>query len=169
MLRLLTDDYFAFLRERLLAPVATLDILAYVINFQFYKKFYRSTQLFNLILSSKNKGARVRLILDSSPQVSPNHRTNLFTATKLKEHGFDVKMQTIPHPLHSKAFCFDSSLLVVGSHNLTQSALTNPLEMSVATDDPLIVKNFLSIYDRLYGSPITAPWSRKLWRKSSTK
>lgn len=169
MIRLLTGDYFEFIRQQLLTPLRTLDILAYVINFQFYKKFYRSTQIFNLILSAKKKGTAVRIILDSSPQTSPNHRTNLFTAGKIAAQGIPVRMQTIPHPQHAKAFLFDNTLLVSGSHNLTQSALSNPLEMSIATDDAALVNIFSTTYNHLFNSNLTTPWERKLWPKSRTR
>ena len=75
--------------------------MAYVINFHFYKHFYRSSNIFQLLKYKHSKKVQISLILDSSPQYSPNHRANFFSFKRLSEIGIKVKMQQGRQPQHS--------------------------------------------------------------------
>jgi len=166
LITILTDDFYNFLRRKLNDPLSSISLLAYVINFQFYKKFYRSTHIFNRIIELHKKGISVRIILDSSTQLAHNHRANLFAVKRLTEAGIPVRMQATPTPQHAKAILIDDKLLIAGSHNLTQGSMVNPFELSFAITDIPVVKGFASYYDQLYNSTLTRPWERKLWPKS---
>lgn len=168
-MRVLTTDFFSALRDSLALDIANLRILAYVINFQFYKKFYRSSAIFHRILQLHKNGTSVKVILDSSPAHSQNHRANLFAFSRLNENGIHVRMQAHTKPQHAKVIIIDDKILFVGSHNLTEGSLTNPFEISFAFTDPGLVKSFREYFDALWSNEYTIPWERRQWPKSKGK
>ena len=52
--------------------------------------------------------------------------------------------------MHSKAFCFDSDVLIVGSHNFTENANTVNLEMSVLTTDKDDIMKYINYFETLW-------------------
>jgi phosphatidylserine/phosphatidylglycerophosphate/cardiolipin synthase-like enzyme len=168
-LRILYEDYFSTLRSYLSLDLRHLRIMAYVLNFQFYKKYYRSSWVFNRILELHKKGTKIRIILDSSPSFSHNHRPNLFASKRFFEHGIPLRMQTITHPQHSKLFIFDDLAALTGSHNLTQNSLESYLEISVEIIEPEHVASLAAHFDQLWMSEKTQPWTRRIWPKSKPR
>lgn len=76
------------------------------------------------------RGAAVTVTLEGS-----KFRENYPFYQRLKDGGADVWMDTSLTFIHTKAILVDESVLCVGSHNLSASALTRHEEMSLATDD----------------------------------
>lgn len=144
-------------------------IMAYVVNFQYYKHFYRATWFYDRLIQLHKKGVIVRMILDSSPHFSLNHRANFFTAKRLTENGIQVKMQTSKLPQHSKLIIIDDLIAFTGSHNLTEGSLTSNLELSFGFQDPMLVSKLILHFDAFWLSKETARWERRYWPKSQIK
>jgi phosphatidylserine/phosphatidylglycerophosphate/cardiolipin synthase-like enzyme len=166
MIKLLTADYFDALRESLARACEHVRLLAYVINFNFYQKYYRSTYIFNRLLDLHRAGVPVHIILDSSPNYSNNHRANLFTFTRFAEKGIKIRMQTDKHPQHSKLIIIDQATAFLGSHNLTEGSLSNKNELSFQITGPPTIGELTKYFDSLWTGPLTMPWERRFWPKS---
>jgi phosphatidylserine/phosphatidylglycerophosphate/cardiolipin synthase-like enzyme len=166
MIRVLTADYFDALRDSLALAREHVRLLAYVINFNFYQKYYRSTYIFNRLLDLHRAGLPVNIILDSSPNYSNNHRANLFTFTRFAEKGIKIRMQTDRQPQHSKLIIIDQAALFLGSHNLTEGSLSNKNELSFHITDPPTIGELTKHFDSLWTGPATIPWERRFWPKS---
>ena len=141
-------------------------VLAYVINFNFYQKYYRSTYIFNRLLELHRAALPTDIILDSSPNYSNNHRANLFTFTRFAEKGIIIRMQTDKHPQHSKLIIIDQAAAFLGSHNLTEGSLSNKNELSFQITDPPTIGELTKYFDSLWDGPSTMPWERRFWPKS---
>jgi phosphatidylserine/phosphatidylglycerophosphate/cardiolipin synthase-like enzyme len=166
MIKILTADYFDALRDTLAYAREHVRVLAYVINFNFYQKYYRSTYIFNRLLDLHRAAVPVDIILDSSPNYSNNHRANLFTVTRFAEKGIKIRMQTDKHPQHSKLIIIDQATAFLGSHNLTEGSLSNKNELSFQITDPPTVRELSTYFDSLWSGPLTLPWERRFWPKS---
>lgn len=166
MIKFLTDDFFDSLADELSRPWKLVRVLAYVINMQFYKKYYRSSWTFNRLIHLHKEGARVQIILDSSPAFSHNHRANFFTSKRMMEIGIPLRMQALDRPQHSKLFLLGDEIAFTGSHNLTEGSLTSPHELSVRIKQPDLVRNLAALFDDLWTSEKSKPWTRRKWPKS---
>ena len=70
----------------------------------------------------------------------------------LRALGFNVREIEPTRMLHTKAICIDQSTLVLGSHNMTKRAMTDNYEMSIATQEFELLKQFVEYFDRLWSA-----------------
>lgn len=113
---------------------STLDIEIYT---------FSSEDALNSVLSAKDRGVDVRVIIEHDVQGSANQ--NSFN--KLKAAGVSVVWASDDFQLtHSKFIIVDGKYVLVGSHNLSENALTKNREASVIISGPA-VENFLAIFE----------------------
>jgi phosphatidylserine/phosphatidylglycerophosphate/cardiolipin synthase-like enzyme len=53
--------------------------------------------------------------------------------------------------LHAKVILLDKKIAVIGSHNFTQSAFTQNVEVSVALQDPALCSRLSTYFDNMWG------------------
>jgi phosphatidylserine/phosphatidylglycerophosphate/cardiolipin synthase-like enzyme len=165
---ILRDNYFSTLRIALAEARSEVQVLAYVINFQLYKKHFPSSCLVHSLIDCHAKGLAVNIVLDSSPTYSQNHRANFFTYRRLIEKGLRIRMQQSSHPQHQKLFVIDRRFAFAGSHNITDKSLQSNWELSFFFDDAQTVRDLAALHDSLWYSQLTIPWERRLWPRSKT-
>lgn len=91
------------------------------------------------LVSARQRGVNVTVILEK-PRSSRDdlNRENLHTAAILARGGVKVFFDSPNVVTHAKAVVIDDRYVYIGSHNLTQSALTRNNELSVLLDSPEI-------------------------------
>jgi len=97
-------------------------------------------QLFNqCFVRAARRGVLVRVLL--------NNNSILPTLVSL---GIKAKCPNIEGLVHSKMIIIDEKDLVIGSHNFTQSAFTNNLEVSTYLSNYEEVDKLLKLFNNLY-------------------
>ncbi|MEW6363993.1 MAG: phospholipase D-like domain-containing protein [Acidobacteriota bacterium] len=83
------------------------------------------------------RGVAVEVLLEQSDdrndEVTEGNRK---AASRLRSHGVQVAFDCPDRRTHIKAIIVDSRTILLGSHNLTYSALRNNNEVSVAIESP---------------------------------
>jgi phosphatidylserine/phosphatidylglycerophosphate/cardiolipin synthase-like enzyme len=96
------------------------------------------------------RGVTVKVVLDidndSTSTISGNNKE---TAERLKKGGIDVCYDSLGTTTHTKVAVFDGRYTVLGSHNLTSSALKYNHEISIFVDSPEIAKETLGYINSL--------------------
>lgn len=80
--------------------------------------------------SAADRGVRIRVLLERSDRDEIN-RSNEKTARLLKDAGIEVFYDDPDKTTHIKLVIIDRSVVIMGSHNLTESALRYNNEASV--------------------------------------
>jgi len=98
------------------------------------------------LIAAQRRGVDVTVVLEAGKLVEKENRA----ATRLLAQG-GVRVVFAPAGVvtHAKAVCIDDRYLLIGSHNLTQSALTHNNELSVLLDSPLLAAKLRAYLDRL--------------------
>lgn len=89
------------------------------------------------LAEAARRGVRVRVLLEREDEPdSLINRSNRKTAQWLLRQGVEVYVDSPRRRLHTKALVVDRHWVVVGSHNLTRSALRFNRELSLLLEDP---------------------------------
>ena len=97
-------------------------------------------QLFNMaIVRARKRAVAVQACVNSEA-----------IATPLRNNGIDVKIPVSKNLMHSKFIIIDDQILVMGSHNFSESAFTTNFETSVIIDDPLQINDFVLLFHSLW-------------------
>jgi len=70
--------------------------------------------------------------------------------TPLQSNGIDVRIPMSKSLLHTKFIIIDDTILVMGSHNFSQSAFTTNFETSVIIDDSLEINDFILFFNSIW-------------------
>jgi phosphatidylserine/phosphatidylglycerophosphate/cardiolipin synthase-like enzyme len=97
-------------------------------------------QLFNAsIVRAKKRGVQVQACVNSNAIKTP-----------LTLNNIDVRIPISKNLIHTKFIIIDDKILVMGSHNFSQSAFTINFETSVIIDDPLQIQEFVSFFNSIW-------------------
>jgi phosphatidylserine/phosphatidylglycerophosphate/cardiolipin synthase-like enzyme len=100
-----------------------------------------SVQLFNqAIVRAVRRGVRVRAIANSNDIISV-----------LRDVGIDAKKLITEKLVHIKLMIIDDEVVVLGSHNYTQSAFNLNMELSVILNPPENIDEISSFFNRVWG------------------
>lgn len=93
------------------------------------------------IIQAKRRGLEVKVIANS-----------LGIVNILKQQGCDAKKPLTPKLIHSKIIIIDEEILIIGSHNYTQSAFTMNHEASIVVKGQENLKGFIKYFNNLYNN-----------------
>ena len=97
-------------------------------------------QLFNAsIVRARKRGVNVQACVNSNSIKSP-----------LAQNGIDVKIPISKNLIHTKFIIIDDEILIMGSHNFSQSAFTTNFETSVIINDPLQINDFIVFFNNIW-------------------
>ena len=71
-------------------------------------------------------------------------------ASPLKENNIDVKIPISKNLIHTKFIIIDDKILVMGSHNFSQSAFTTNFETSMIIDDVSQIAEFVTFFNSIW-------------------
>ncbi|MBO9667806.1 MAG: hypothetical protein J7501_13465 [Bdellovibrio sp.] len=162
--KLITDQQFLPTLLRLIDKAEfSIDILAYSFAIGSARGILsRTTAPFEIaekLIQKKQRLKRkikIRLYIEGFRETSLRNRV---TADYLETHGIEVIYGTT----HAKGFCFDKSILLFGSTNLTNQSLMKNYEANVLLNDPKAITGFLKYFEYYWngghhgGIKLTAP------------
>ena len=70
----------------------------------------------------------------------------------LRSVGINAKKYNFKHLLHAKSIVIDREIIVLGSHNLTQNAMCNNVEMSLIIDDTELAGRIIKYFENIWSS-----------------
>jgi phosphatidylserine/phosphatidylglycerophosphate/cardiolipin synthase-like enzyme len=147
--RLLIDrEYFDVLREGIEGARSEIVVCAYLFKTLAGADGYPEKIVKSLAAAVK-RGVPVRAVMELSQESGDLVRTNAETAKRLRRAGITVCPDPPNLVTHTKLVVIDRRYLLIGSHNLTQSALRYNHEVSVWIDSPAMAKQALDYLNDL--------------------
>lgn len=87
------------------------------------------------------RGVNVKVILETNGRINDELNTqNRLTGKLLEEQGVKVYFDSPRTTTHTKMIVIDEQVLILGSHNFTQSALKYNNEISIMLSSPVLAK-----------------------------
>ena len=145
---LLDRDYFTALVDGVDRARSEIFLSAYLFRTIENAKGYPETVLKRL-LAAVNRGVRVDVVLERNQDADDLNRNNAETAERLKQGGIRVCMDAPDRVMHTKLVVIDRRYVLIGSHNLTQSALKYNHEASVWIDSAPLAEEALRYMNSL--------------------
>ena len=109
----------------------------------------RPAGLVRELVAARQRGVEVRIILEYSGHDQTLNRANQETALALKKGGVAVFFDSPGRTNHAKLAVIDRRYCLVGSHNLTQSALKHNHELSLLLDNPQLAEEILAYLETI--------------------
>ncbi|MBA7472758.1 hypothetical protein ES707_08090 [subsurface metagenome] len=153
-------EYQLILRKLITTAKTDIDFCSYVFSFFFYRKWHPSSKIFAALTAARIRGVGIRCLLDSSRRNRPNHQANWFAYKRLSEMNIEVRMPSMPLPQHSKLFLAGPDIALIGSHNISDSSLRNPFEISILFHSANVYRDMRQWYDDVWDH-YTTPWLRR--------
>jgi phosphatidylserine/phosphatidylglycerophosphate/cardiolipin synthase-like enzyme len=105
---------------------------------------FSSRDVVDALERAKLRGVNIRIIIERNVVGGENNEIY----QELSSKGFDVRYASSFYKLtHAKFIIVDGKKVLVGSHNLSNSALYKNREASVILLDPITIKNFERVFE----------------------
>ena len=101
------------------------------------------------LVAARQRGVAVRVILEYSSHDQTLNQANQETAQALRKGGVAVFFDSPGRTSHAKLAVIDRRYCLVGSHNLTQSALKHNHEFSLLLDNPPLAEEILAYMETI--------------------
>jgi phosphatidylserine/phosphatidylglycerophosphate/cardiolipin synthase-like enzyme len=101
------------------------------------------------LVAAVRRGVRVEVILERNQDGDDLSRNNAETAERLRQGGIRVCLDAPDRQTHTKLVVIDRRYILIGSHNLTQSALKYNHEASVWIDSAPLAEEALRYMESL--------------------
>lgn len=134
------SDYSKKIIDLIDAATKNIDLVLYDWRWYQNQPGHPVQKVNNALVRAYLRGVQVRAVLN---------RTDLLPT--LNSVGIKARCLKDKRTLHCKLVIFDSSVLVIGSHNLTRNAMSHNVEASIAVDIPQEVTRFTEFFNNLYG------------------
>lgn len=95
------------------------------------------------------RNVKIQIVLEKSGHDKGLNKENQRTANLLKRRGIHVAFDNKETTTHAKLAVFDQHLCLLGSHNLTHSALERNHETSLLVDSTELAKQILAYMEKL--------------------
>ena len=129
------------------------------IDISFYKaepfqvgKRNKVNVIYQALLLKKKEGVDVRLLLNKEQPVKGVSRFNMATASFLRERNIFCRYLNNFRCCHSKIILVDSYSFYIGSHNLSNNALTRNFETGIIASDNVLGLELKQRFEDLWTS-----------------
>mgnify|MGYP001550209994 CR=1 FL=1 len=123
----------------------SINIAMYLFKTSDNKNNY-ATQLANELISAKENGVDVTIILENSSYNQSLNESNSYTLKKLKTAGINIRFDSLERQTHSKLVIIDNLFTFIGSHNFSHSALRINNELSLMIESEEIAAKSLEYF-----------------------
>lgn len=156
------SDYFSRLQYLITNSKESILICQYVFSVSETRNWQRSNKILNSILVAHSRGTDIKVLFDRPRYMKPNLKTNIHTYEKLARAGIDVRCLFLQKTLHIKFLIFDRTIFLAGSHNLTDSSLYSPFELTFECWDDFMVNSAVTYFNCLFNGTMSEPFSTAL-------
>jgi competence ComEA-like helix-hairpin-helix protein len=109
----------------------------------------RPAKLLDRLIAAHRRGVEVRVFLENSGYDEGINEENRKVANRLRKHGIAVVFDSPRTTSHVKMVVVDRRYLIVGSHNLTHSALADNREFSLLVDNQDLARQAMAYLQSL--------------------
>ncbi|MFH1198926.1 MAG: phospholipase D-like domain-containing protein [Candidatus Omnitrophota bacterium] len=147
-------EYFSAVKEAILKAEKSIDMAMYQVSLKPHDKESQVLILVDELVKAKNRGVKVRVILDQNIDFVHGRGINRWAAEGknsqcfkiLKEAGIDVQYDNITTYTHAKALVIDRKIVILGSANWSESAFNKNAEANVLIKSESIAKEVLESF-----------------------
>lgn len=154
----LQTQYFEKLLGHILASKIEIQMCQYVFSVSEKNPNHRSGKILKAIIEASRRGVEVKILFDRPRPYSPNQRTNIRTTELLEKSGIHPRCLSVVQTLHIKMVIIDSKVFLAGSHNLTNSSLYSPYELTFECLDPVIINAAGIYFQCLWNGQLSEPF-----------
>jgi phosphatidylserine/phosphatidylglycerophosphate/cardiolipin synthase-like enzyme len=141
--------YFQVLSSKIKEAKREIKVCTYLFKTSDYPKNLANKILADLIGAAK-RGVKVEVFMEENDRPNDDLNTqNHQTAKKLKDAGIKVHFDGKQTITHAKLVVIDESLVFIGSHNLSHTALSESNETSLIVESPELAAYFLEYLRRI--------------------
>lgn len=112
-------------------------------------KSNRPRHIMEELAAARKRGVRIQVLLEKSGYDEDLNKENKQTATQLRKNGISVAFDGSKTTTHAKLMVIDQHLCLLGSHNLTHSALAYNHETSLLIDSRELAGQLLAYMEKL--------------------
>lgn len=156
------SGYYDRLQELIGRATQSILFCQYVFSVSETRHWQRSNKILDSILDAHLRGVEIKILFDRPRIHSPNLRTNINTFQKLNSKGIDVRCLKLLKTLHIKMIIFDQWVFLAGSHNLTDSSLYSPFELTFECRDEYLVNSAITYFNCLFNGTLSEPFENSL-------
>jgi len=99
-------------------------------------KYNRPEAILKELIRARKRGVSILVVLEESGHDEGLTKANRSSGNKLQKNGIEVVFDAPKITTHAKMVIIDRRYLFIGSHNLTQAALSANNEISALIDQP---------------------------------
>jgi len=152
MTSLLNRQYFNVTRNAIASANESISIVMY--QMKSYETEKNPIKLMHdEMIKAVQRGVKVRVLLEKGEydgKVSSVTKENQKTASYLKSKGIDVKLDSLEATTHDKLVVIDDSIVIVGSHNWSFSAMQENNEASVLIENKELADYYADYFEYLW-------------------
>ncbi len=143
--------YFPDLMKLIGGAKQSIDLVQY----NFFSESGESKQVVDALIAKKkaNPTLQVRVFLEGDHGDAAAR--NLLTQAKLAAAGIQVVLDSKNLVTHAKGVCVDSRYVLAGSHNLTNTSMTQNNETTLSFDSPPMAAAYEKYFGQLLADPST--------------
>ena len=147
-------SYFDFVRNAI--EKADDEVLVAMFELTYYSRFPNSSsnRLVQELAFAKERGVRVKVLLDSGNEIESVRKVNTYACKLLRKLGIDARMENSSSLLHAKFVVVDNELLILGSSNWNYHSLELNHETNVAIKSRRIAKLYKDYFNGLWQNSI---------------
>jgi len=130
------DNYAPAMLDLIGAAERSIDLAAFGISAYWPARGSREFDIFTALLNAPGRGLRCTAVLATHKRSSATARFNKAASVKLAEAGWHVKWAPQAHLLHAKFIQADKKTAIMGSHNISHTAITSNIDLSAVIRYP---------------------------------
>ena len=145
--KLLTDSkYYETINQLILTAQKQINITMFIFKTG-QAKGNRPRYIIEELAAARKRGVKVQVILEKSGYDKELNKTNRHTANLLIKNGISVAFDGSKTTTHAKIAVIDQQFCLLGSHNLTNSALGYNHEASLLINNKELARQLLAYMD----------------------
>ncbi len=147
----LDDRYFKVALDRINRARKTIDLMMFELVY-YPGKHGPTNRLIEALASARNRGVRVRVIMEGGESYLGSRFTRKVTRTQriLSDLGIDVHYDRDGQTMHSKLLIIDSLWVLVGSTNWSYYSLTRNREANVLIRSKDLALSFTRYFENTW-------------------
>ena len=144
-------EYFSAAQKAISQAKKSILLVMYRISFNKEDKNSEVSRLMDELVKAKLRGVGVKVILDYQKDDYNSFAggDNSEAFNFLKDNGIEVYFDSVGSYTHTKAMVIDGRIIISGSHNWTDAALTRSNETSFLIDSPELAGRLLDEFSRI--------------------
>jgi cardiolipin synthase len=140
-------DYVPALLQVLDRAQHTIDIFMYIGRYYPQYPNDANSRIINALIRARQRGVRVRILLDASSWNTSNSLQNKAFGDSLKRAGIEIYYDQPDVTSHDKLIIVDTMWTIVGSTNWSYYALERNNEASVLIESRPVAQSFLEYFE----------------------